>query len=355
VDPRDGWARALAAASVVVHHANGATIQNWALGSMGVGIFFAISGFFAYYVLANDEQKLGHVDYRFYLTRRAFRIWPAYLAIIGFVSVVRWHPPDPHLFTFTINFEMALWRGWPAPELAPLWSIAVEEQFYALAPVIYHVLKSRHAWTFCLTVVVLSNVGRWLYVVFCNHEFGNGGLLYMTFAYIDTFVIGAVVAHLYLKGWRPPLAGFVAVLAILLDIALARIWAPFPPYNWFSAVPYLLLPLAGALTLLAALNQEAVISFLSLPPLRALGILSYSIYLVHVVALTEAGRFAEPSSLVFNTVAISFTLLFAIVLYFSVDRNFQLLKQQLAPDALGIWPAFISITAIASGLVMLVA
>src|SRR5436190_24167252 len=66
--------RAVAVLAVLVHHANGAYISNFALGNVGVAIFFSISGFLAYLVLSRDERKLGRIDYNYFLVRRVLRI-----------------------------------------------------------------------------------------------------------------------------------------------------------------------------------------------------------------------------------------------------------------------------------------
>ena len=114
---KQGWIasidglRAIAVLAVVAHHVNHEAFAQIALGNVGVVIFFAISGFLAYYVLYRDEKRIGRIDYNYFLLRRILRIWPAYLAVIGLVWAT--HPRMEgwlSLFTLTSNWEMAAFR-----------------------------------------------------------------------------------------------------------------------------------------------------------------------------------------------------------------------------------------------------
>src|SRR5262249_9541108 len=160
---------------------------------------FCISGFLAYYVLHRDEQRLGHIDYNYFLYRRILRIWPAALAVIAFFCITHKSVTGLiPLFTFNVNWQMAAFRPWPPIELTHLWTVAVEEQFYVLAPVMYLLLRSRWRWVFCATVFAVTNLIRIWYIV-SSEANGNGGLYYTTYAYADTFLIGAMIAFWYVR------------------------------------------------------------------------------------------------------------------------------------------------------------
>jgi peptidoglycan/LPS O-acetylase OafA/YrhL len=101
--------RTLAAAAVIIHHTNAKAFSNWALGNLGVSAFFCLSGFLAYYILHNDEKRLGKISYNYYLSRRVLRIWPAYFVLIAVAfyaagdNYSRAHTYILQLFTFTMN------------------------------------------------------------------------------------------------------------------------------------------------------------------------------------------------------------------------------------------------------------
>lgn len=346
--------RALCVIAVVAHHANSAAFSGWALGNVGVAVFFSISGFFAYYVLWHDEQKRGRIDYNFYLTRRTLRIWPTYFVVIFAASALYHAIPTAALFTFTLNLEMGLWREWPLSGLAPLWSIAVEEQFYLVAPLFYLALRSRHAAGFIVVVFAASNLARGLHILFANHASGNGGLYYMTYSYGDTFLGGAIVAHLHLRGWRASQPLLVAVMGFAALVGITLTWKAFPPYTWTAALPYSMLPLAGALVTVACLSDGLLARVLATVPMRAIGRLSYSIYLVHLLVLNGIGGFFAPESVVaFNFAAGILIVVLAFCLYIFVEWPFLIVKSALTSGL--PWPSAIvlSIGAVATGLMML--
>jgi peptidoglycan/LPS O-acetylase OafA/YrhL len=357
----DGW-RALAVAAVVLHHINGNNplLAGWAIGNLGIAVFFCISGFLAYYVLWRDEHKLGQISYSYFLQRRILRIWPAYFVVIAVAIAYALSVHDPSasrlagLLTFTLNIDMAAGQPWPIAALTPLWSIAIEEQFYILAPLMYLVLRSRYAVAFCGAIVVLSNVARHLYISTYSGEPGNRGLYYIFYTYADTFVIGALMARFYLEGWRPSraLQTWVAILMIPVLVIVARAWGAslFPPYPAFAALAYATVPVAGTLAVLMALGDNAAAMILSSLPFRVIGILSYSIYMVHLGAL-EIARLAAADILMYNLVAVAITLALAAALYLVIERPALMLKRKLPPGAAGLFPVIATVGAVSIGLI----
>jgi peptidoglycan/LPS O-acetylase OafA/YrhL len=361
----DGW-RAVAVAAVVLHHINGTNplLEGWAIGNLGVAVFFCISGFLAYYVLWRDEKRLGKISYSYFLRRRILRIWPAYFVVIAVVWLHAIHIADLRadrlsgLLTFTLNIDMAAGRPWPITALTPLWSIAVEEQFYILAPLMYLVLRSRYALVFCGAVVLLSNVARQLYISLDSGEPGNRGLYYLIYTYADTFVVGAVLARFYLEGWRPSktVQLWAAVMIVPVLVLVAKAWGSslFPPYPAFAALAYAAMPVAGALAMLTALGDNALAAALSSLPLRIVGVLSYSIYMVHLGALKMAKAAAEALDadiLGYNLLAVAIILALAVALYLMIERTALLFKRRLPPGTQGPWPAIASVGLVTIGLI----
>lgn len=324
--PLDGL-RAIAVTAVLINHSN--HINHWALGNVGVVIFFSISGFLAYYVLHHDEQRLGGISYSYFLLRRVLRIWPAYFAIIAIASLIATHDARSNaiftpLFTFTLNWKMYSFTGWPLPTLSPLWSISVEQQFYIVAPFCYQLLRSRYALTFCLTILLLSNAGRIAYVILNSQHSGNGGLYYATYAYADVFLMGSVVAHWFLAGKKISACGqWLAFLsAVILFVVISYLWGPivFPPYVSYALLPYVLLPIAAMLLLVSIMPAKELTLFaklLSTQPMAMLARLSYSLYLVHLLI----ANYVHTRLIYYPT-----CLAAAALLYLSAEKPFLKLK-----------------------------
>jgi peptidoglycan/LPS O-acetylase OafA/YrhL len=177
----------------------------------------------------------------------------------------------------------------------------------------------------------------------------------MTYAYADTFVAGALVARLHLDGWKisEQLRLWFIVFAAITLIILARLWGTtlFPPYPAYAAVPYALLPIAGALAMSIAIGNTPRTPLLARAPLRAIGTLSYSIYLVHLIAKYEAEYIvADVETTSYRLVVIALTFILAVVLYFGIERPALILKQKINPAALRPWPAVVSVALVLTGL-----
>lgn len=327
--------RTFAAIAVVIHHTNVDVFRNWAVANLAVGVFFCLSGFLAYFILHQDFQRTGTVSYNYYLFRRAVRIWPAYLTVIAVAFIAGQDDFSPsqtyivQLFTFTMNWDMAVLDQWTHKLLPQLWTIAVEEQFYVLAPLLFRVLRSRYWMHFAILVFISSNMAREAYILFADPVQGyRGGLYYLTYTYADTFVAGAVVAKLYCDGYRPslPIQIISFWLAVGLLLLTARIWAPavFAPYPSYAAFAYALPAPACALLLIAILpgNWTIVSWFLTLHGIRHVGRdLSYSIYLYHVLALSQIGALAQAHGFWQHNIAVIGLCVFYAQLSFYLIEN----------------------------------
>lgn len=158
--PREFYAgldglRALAIISVLVFHLHDGWLPG---GFLGVDVFFVISGFLITSLLAREIADHGIVDLKGFWTRRARRLIPALvLCVVAATLVARLVSPDltvgigRQVFgaaTFSTNWvEIATGNSYfeqTAPILfMNLWSLAVEEQFYLLWPIITFVLVVR--------------------------------------------------------------------------------------------------------------------------------------------------------------------------------------------------------------------
>ena len=106
-------------------------------GTLGVQIFFVISGFLISWLLLADEAAAGSVSLRSFYARRALRILPvqfAYLAVLALLTLttaLRWSGCEvATALTYTKDIACQTWAD------AHLWSLSVEEQFYLIWPVV---------------------------------------------------------------------------------------------------------------------------------------------------------------------------------------------------------------------------
>ena len=292
--------RAMAVVMVFLHHAYAIPLL-WA----GVDLFFILSGYLITNLLLRDSSRfrLPTLLSRFYI-RRARRILPAYLVALCVISkftTFNWTQLWPYYLFFLQNVPYAFHYIGFGP-LVPLWSLAVEQHFYLIWPLPVFFL-SRRALVICL-VAVLVGVPALRFL--CTPMFTFPEAIYsLTPFRIDAMAAGALIALLssrldHRKGQR------WSAMAILLGAVMYGFLSTNPHFRRsanapaFNAIAYSLniLILGGVLvqTLLAS-PQAPMTRLLASKPLRALGRVSYSFYLLHLFVLLRVGSYV-PSSLV---------------------------------------------------------
>ncbi|MHC2384351.1 acyltransferase family protein [Bradyrhizobium liaoningense] len=343
--------RAVAIIAVLIHHANTAALQDWALGNAGVALFFSISGFLAYFVLWKDDQRLGKINYNYFLLRRILRIWPAYIAVITLAVCLatpeqRAATSQIPLFTFTANWHQAAMMKPALSTLGVLWSIAVEEQFYLLAPFMYLALRSRQWLAFSTAIIVMSNAGRLIYITYFASSAPYTGLYFITYSYADIFLGGALAAKWFTEGGTlsKTVQCWLSITAAAVIIATLRFWGPivWAPYSPWTLLPYPLLAVAGPLLLVSvAISSETFLgAVLASKPLRFIGRLSYSLYLLHVLIITKLLDLFGMTfgGFWFYLCFAGLCLPLASALHYGVERPFLQLKSHVKATAVP-WPA----------------
>ena len=139
----------------------------FANGNLGVNIFFVLSGFLITYLLIQEKKLRGQIDLKKFWFRRILRIWPLfYLCVFfGFVcfpllkSSFGEAPAEPaslgYYLTFLNNFDFI--KVIPdATSLGVLWSVAVEEQFYLIWPLVLFLLPIKRYWIAFVSVILVS-------------------------------------------------------------------------------------------------------------------------------------------------------------------------------------------------------
>jgi peptidoglycan/LPS O-acetylase OafA/YrhL len=140
--------RAIAVVAVMIYHAN----RTWLHGGfLGVEVFFVISGYLITLLLIAEHERSGHVDLKQFWLRRARRLLPALFAMLAALMIVlalfktdargRTRGDIIGGLAYVSNwYQLFVGAGYTATEafapLRHLWSLAVEEQFYVLWPLV---------------------------------------------------------------------------------------------------------------------------------------------------------------------------------------------------------------------------
>lgn len=288
--------RAVAITMVLCHHAVAVltTRRDLPLGGfLGVDVFFVLSGFLITSLLLAERRLDRAAMGRFYL-RRARRLLPAvivYLVVHGVAAALLGRDPGQELRTsLAALLYVANWAetfGWDlAPDQVHLWSLSVEEQFYALWP---PVLALALAWgrrgrrlVRVLAGAVLA-IAAWRLVLVTLLGAGPQ-VFFRTDARADTILVGALLAAALHGGWRPsPRLCRVAGWSGSALIAYAFIEAA-ELMDLIYRGGFTVLAIGAAGVVLACLDGHWAPARLLARPMPVLvGRLSYSLYLWHLL------------------------------------------------------------------------
>lgn len=255
-------------------------------GALGVAVFFVLSGYLITSLLAAELDLRGQIAFGRFYARRAWRLWPPLLALIVLATLLPANPgvdPAPVWQSdlvsgvYLTNFWALFHTGTTPGYLTHTWSLAVEEQFYLLWPIVLAWLLRRRLDPVLVLVptVVLSAAVR------------AGQLTTPTLLpeQLDGLLLGALVALLARSGRLPRRTAGAPVAWVGLVVIVAAIaWrsathSARPAADWAAFVAAI-----GAALLIANLVARPgsrADRLLSNRPLVKIGTLSYAIYLVH--------------------------------------------------------------------------
>jgi peptidoglycan/LPS O-acetylase OafA/YrhL len=176
-------------------------------GWIGVQIFFVLSGYLITFILLADKHEPAGRYFGGFYWRRALRIFPiyyAYLAVLGLIFAVTALPVEfgerwAYLVTYTYNYALLLVPLRQSVSFTHFWSLAVEEQFYLLWPVIVYFSSRVTLRTIVIGVLVAAPIIRWLAVSYAQSAFPDHPQIGL-FAYsplpaqCDALATGAAVA-----------------------------------------------------------------------------------------------------------------------------------------------------------------
>ena len=279
--------RALSVLVVVAFH-SGVIEGGW----IGVDVFFGISGFLITGLMVAEHNRNGNVALGAFWMRRLRRLVPALIVLLGLVAVlVQFNQVEVTArniwgaLTYSTNWVhifggTSYWDQFATTDpLRHLWSLAIEEQFYVIWPIVaWYVLKRRAPSTLGKVALVGAGISALVQVIGIHAGLSVDRVYQGTDTRAVAFLIGAAIAT---RGWPPrkltvpswPLPTFAVIVLIP-----AAIWLP-GDRNWVFSGPLIVISLAGIAAVVYSTTQTN--RLLSSPALRLIGRWSYGIYLFH--------------------------------------------------------------------------
>jgi peptidoglycan/LPS O-acetylase OafA/YrhL len=327
--------RAVAVLPVILFHAG---LSVFSGGFVGVDVFFVISGYLITTIL-HDELGRGSFSILNFYERRARRLLPALFFVLLVCLPLAWWlllPGDLQAFGQSLlavtvfSSNLLFWRTSDyfdgASELKPLlhtWSLAVEEHFYVLFP-----LLLAFVWRWRRVVVLSILVALTLAsLALAQHlaDLRPAANFYLLPSRAWELLAGALAAMALAAGWpqRAPVlaaraASWAGLALLVLSMVVISKDTPFPSL-------WTLLPVGGAVLLvLFARQDQGVGRWLSVAPLVKIGLISYSAYLWHqpLFAFARHANGDEPLPIVFAGLT-AFTLLLAYFTWRFVEAPFR--------------------------------
>ena len=294
--------RAIAITAVLITHV---VPDNLPGGQLGVDLFFALSGYLITSLLLKEYDHFGRVSLKDFYIRRILRLAPALMVFAVVVTGFALVRHEPHawgeffaVITYTMNFVAAFKLLGDSLSMGHTWSLAVEEQFYLLWPLLMIFLLGRaRGW---LLGATLGLVAIGLLTTFALQVMGvdTWMIYFLPTTRVAPLLVGAAGAIAHWRGLPAWCARLVASPWIAVT-ALALITAWFFHNTWGDVWTWRA-GLAGfaALTVLLIVHAieapgSIVTRILSLPPVAWLGRRSYAFYLWHAPVLWMLASSAE--------------------------------------------------------------
>lgn len=335
--------RAISILLVIVSHSG---LQAVVPGVFGVTIFFFISGFLITTLLLREQERSGRIGLGMFYVRRLLRLYPPLIAFV-LVSVLVWVVSGRQIDWMGVGaalFYLANYASIFAPASmqglgGQLWSLAVEEHFYAFYPLLLMALFPRRFLILpvLVTLCFLALAIR-IYVTFAFPAIATDYTGMATECRIDAILFGAITAILWNRHGavfveRMTRPGIVIAAFVLIALSMLVRDPLFRATLRYTIQELALAPLVLAATVSA--RYGLVRRMLNSPPMVHIGKLSYSLYLWHLAGLALGEALLPGSGPIFlAAMALGWgaTYLFAACSYRFVEMPFFALRRHFGSN-----------------------
>jgi peptidoglycan/LPS O-acetylase OafA/YrhL len=337
--------RAVAAMIVFVSHAG---LQQVVPGGFGVTVFFFLSGYLITTLLRREYAESGGIDLRKFYLRRVYRIFPPLylvllvLIVLSLSGAIRGGMQPgavlaqlAHLTNYYVIYHGSI-HAPIVPYTLPMWSLAVEEHFYLLFPLALLLALRRATPARAAAALALgcALVLAWRCVLMLTLEDGAHYTYHATDTRLDSLLYGCIMALWMNPAIDPAPArlGARAWLAIC-GLALALLVFTFLYREPFfrETLRYSLQGIALFPLFYCAVrfHRWPLFSWLESPPVRGLGIISYTFYLCHEPCIYIAGDYLGHEGWVRTAAGFAAAVAFSCASYLLIERRFAVLRRRL--------------------------
>jgi len=322
-------------------------------GGFGVTVFFFLSGYLITTLLRLEARHTASIDLKQFYLRRILRIFPpcyitvivvSTLAAFGLVYNTESFRSLTAAFLYFSNYWNILgWGNLPAG-LGVLWSLAVEEHYYLLFPLLYlwfaHTsLRRKHQAAILTTLCLAALAWRLVRALLFHSSWSN--IYEATDTRFDAILFGCLLAILFNSRLGDPVARLERHARSLATAGLALLVFTFAWRNplfrdtiRYTLQSLALMPIFFYVTLPRTTTLSAI---LGSRPLRWIGQLSYSMYLIHHTLFHHIYHYHRPSLATAATV-LGLSILYAQAMRTFVELPIQRLRNRLNQPAAQLQP-----------------
>jgi peptidoglycan/LPS O-acetylase OafA/YrhL len=320
-------------------------------GPFGVTVFFFLSGYLITTLLRREYEQNQFINLKHFYLRRLLRIWPVFYVVLFLASILTWIgvlegevklpgflSQALHYYNYYATFVD---RQGVAAGSGVYWSLAVEEHFYCLFPFLYiSLLKMRVSpqrqmliiWGICLAILIWR----------CYLVFGRGvdqnSIIFLSDTRIDSILFGCALAVNGNPVLDTPYGSdrlwkyFVlpaGITVILLSLICGSI-------EFDSTLRYTIQGIALHGIFIAAIRfpDWGVFQILNWNWMRFIGLLSYSLYLVHHMVIRNVYFYLPQISVALQgAISMLISLILAYAMYRYIELPFGKLRKQFSSSS----------------------
>ena len=337
--------RAIAVLLVFFSHVH--YFGNIAPGGLGVTIFYFLSGFIITTLMRVEYENTKSICFKAFYIRRIYRIFPSLYAVliivlllIEFGIIESSHTLGGLLSNFLhyTNYFVILGDrdiGYLLPGMEVTWSLAVEEHFYLLFPILFILCMKRLNNLLFIKVLICICIAVffWRYYLFIQDDFYPQRIYWATFARIDSILYGTILALAYNPILDKVIDKSDGIQFTVLITALGVLLFTLTPKSYlfrevfrYSIQGIVLMPI---FYLAISKHEWLIFKMLNTWTMRWFGKISFTFYLSHSIALLVVDKYFSSNHVFAVLLALVLSIIFSVLMYFLIEKKMGLLRLKL--------------------------